>query len=107
VVAANEGFDLRDAFEVPEHRAGHGSLTRSHMQIPIWSSHRLPVDVAGAPIPLRSVDLFPAMAAWLGLDITTPIDGRLVWRPQATAAVGVNAARRPGRPPRIAAGVAS
>jgi len=83
VVAANEGFDLRDAFEVPEHQAGHGSLVRSHMQIPIWSSHRLPVDPVGEPIPLRSADLFPAMAAWLGVDIPTAIDGRLVWRPQA------------------------
>jgi hypothetical protein len=102
VVAANEGFDLRDDFEVPEHRAGHGSLVRSQMQIPIWSSHRLPVDNEGELVPMRSADLFPAMATWLGIDIPAGIDGRLVWRPQAPSKA---TARRPVR--RVAARAAS
>ena len=28
LVVAREGYDFRDRFEVPEHRAGHGSLMR-------------------------------------------------------------------------------
>ncbi|HZM27647.1 MAG TPA: hypothetical protein VFB89_09840, partial [Gemmatimonadales bacterium] len=75
VVVADEGFDLRGRLEFPSHRAGHGSLLRAHMEIPLWSSRPLPAE------RLRSVDLFPAMLAWLGLDVPHPIDGRLVWRP--------------------------
>lgn len=104
VVAANEGYDLRDDFEIPEHRAGHGSLVRSHMEIPIWSSHRLPVTEEGEPVALRSADLFPAMAAWLGLDIPAGVDGRLVWRPQA-ASVSTN--REVPVPVPVMAGAAS
>ncbi|MFZ5625458.1 MAG: alkaline phosphatase family protein [Gemmatimonadota bacterium] len=80
LVAANEGFDLRDRFEIPEHRCGHGSLVRSHMEVPLWSS---------APLPaarLRAVDLLPSMLSWLGLPVPPGIDGRLVWRPEAVPA---------------------
>src|SRR5262249_59864032 len=41
VVVAREGYDFRRRYEVPEHRAGHGSLARSHMQTPVWSSEPL------------------------------------------------------------------
>ena len=56
LVIAREGFDFRRRFEVPEHRAGHGSLVRSHMQTPVWSSEPLPAE------PIRTVDLFPGDA---------------------------------------------
>jgi len=75
LVIAREGFDFRRRFEVPEHRAGHGSLTRSHMQTPVWSSQPLPAE------PLRTVDLFPAMLDWLDTPQPTTLDGELVWRP--------------------------
>jgi hypothetical protein len=75
VVVAKEGFDFRRRFEIPSHRAGHGSLVRAHMQIPLWSSRPIPAE------PLRSVDLFPSMLAWLGLDVPDGIDGQLVWHP--------------------------
>jgi type I phosphodiesterase/nucleotide pyrophosphatase len=74
VVVANQGFDFRRRFELPEHRSGHGSLIRAHMQTPLWSSHPLPA------LPLRTVDLFPTMLDWLDVPIPAGIDGELVWQ---------------------------
>ena len=75
VVIAREGFDFRRRYEVPEHRSGHGSLARSHMQTPVWSSEPLPAE------PIRTVDLFPAMLDWLGVAAPPGIDGEAIWRP--------------------------
>lgn len=75
LVIAREGYDFRARFEMPEHRYGHGSLIRAHMQTPVWSSHPI------APEPLRTVDLFPAMLDWLGLPVPDGIDGEPVWLP--------------------------
>jgi hypothetical protein len=75
LVVAREGFDFRRRFEIPEHRAGHGSLVRSHMQTPVWSSEPLPDG------PLRTVDLFPSMLDWLGVAPPARMDGEAVWRP--------------------------
>lgn len=83
VVVAREGYDFRRRYEIPEHKAGHGSLFRAHMQVPVWSN------VPGAPTPLRTVDLFPAMLEWLGEAVPEDIDGRTVWSPG-----GVEALRR-------------
>jgi hypothetical protein len=75
LVIAREGYDFRARFEIPEHRAGHGSLIRAHMQTPVWSSQPIPA------APLRTVDLFPAMLGWLGVDVPEGIDGESVWLP--------------------------
>jgi hypothetical protein len=75
LVVAREGFDFRGRFELPEHRAGHGSMIRVHMQTPVWSSQPMTGD------PLRTVDLFPAMLDWLGVDVPGGIDGAPVWLP--------------------------
>jgi hypothetical protein len=75
VVVASEGFDLRERFEVPHHRAGHGSLIRSHMQTPLWSSEPL------GQQQFRTTDIFPSMLEWLGVPVPQGIDGRLTWRP--------------------------
>jgi len=75
IVVARPGYDFRRGWEVPEHRAGHGSLTREHMQTPVWSSEPLP---AG---PLRTVDLFPAILGWLGVELPPVVDGAAVWTP--------------------------
>jgi hypothetical protein len=75
LVVAREGYDFRRRFEVPEHRAGHGSLARSHMQTPVWSSAPLPAE------PIRTVDLFPALLSWLGEAIPSGLDGEPVWLP--------------------------
>lgn len=62
VVVAREGFDFRRRFEVPEHRSGHGSLVRSHMQTPLWASVPVP------PRPMRTAEVFPLLLDWLGID---------------------------------------
>ena len=72
---AREGYDFRERFEVPEHRAGHGSLIRSHMQTPVWSSEPMPAE------PIRTVDLFPAMLDWLDVPAPARMDGQALWRP--------------------------
>jgi type I phosphodiesterase/nucleotide pyrophosphatase len=75
LVIAREGYDFRARYEVPEHKAGHGSLIRAHMQTPVWSSQPIP------RAPLRTVDLFPAMLDWLGVPAPEELDGELVWAP--------------------------
>jgi hypothetical protein len=75
LVIAQEGYDFRARFEVPEHKAGHGSLIRAHMQTPVWSSQPIP------EAPLRTVDLFPAMLGWLGVAVPDGTDGEPVWLP--------------------------
>jgi Type I phosphodiesterase / nucleotide pyrophosphatase len=82
LVIAREGYDFRARFEVPEHKAGHGSLIRAHMQTPVWSSQPIP------PAPLRTVDLFPAMLGWLGVRSPEGIDGEAVWTPQFDGLIG-------------------
>lgn len=69
VIAAAEGWDFREAWEYPEHKSGHGSLIASHMLTPAWSNQPLPEG------PLRTVDLFPVICRWLGVD--TPGSGAL------------------------------
>ena len=75
LVIAPEGYDFRARFEVPEHRYGHGSLIRAHMQTPVLSSQPLPAAA------LRTVDLFPSMLDWLGIAAPEGIDGEAVWLP--------------------------
>lgn len=73
IVVANEGYDFRARFEVPEHKAGHGSLIRAHMHTPLWANRRL------SSVPLRTIDLFPTMLQWLGVPLPDNLDGELVW----------------------------
>ncbi|HYF39375.1 MAG TPA: alkaline phosphatase family protein [Gemmatimonadales bacterium] len=75
LVLAPEGYDFRGRFEFPEHRAGHGSMIRDHMQTPVWASKPVP------SCALRTVDLFPAILYWLGVEIPDGIDGMSVWKP--------------------------
>lgn len=86
VVVARPGYDFRRRWEIPEHRAGHGSLTRAHMQTGVWSSEPLP---AG---PLRTVDLFPVMLSWLGVAPPGALDGESdltpATEPEAPSPVG-------------------
>jgi hypothetical protein len=64
------GTDLRLDWEIPEHRSGHGSLIADHMRC---------LAVANIPLagPLRTVDLFPLILDWLGIDVPAAIDGAL------------------------------
>jgi Type I phosphodiesterase / nucleotide pyrophosphatase len=89
LVIAREGFDFRARFEIPEHRAGHGSLIRAHMQTPVWSSHPIP------SAPMRTVDLFPAMLGWLGVAVPEGIDGEPIWLPERRRRLRSQEARIP------------
>jgi hypothetical protein len=75
VVVARAGYDFRERWEIPEHKAGHGSLARTHMQTPVWSNRPLP---AG---PLRTVDLFPVMLSWLGVGYPAVLGGETTLAP--------------------------
>lgn len=61
VVSANRGYDLRDFWEIPEHKGSHGSLQREHMMVPMiynqkgWASHAA-----------RTADLFNTILKWMG-----------------------------------------
>ncbi|HEX5385135.1 MAG TPA: alkaline phosphatase family protein [Gemmatimonadales bacterium] len=79
VVTARPGYDFRHRWEIPTHRAGHGSLTRDHMQTPLWANVPLPDG------PFRTVDLFPAMLEWLGVPMAAAIDGDARWHPPRAA----------------------
>ena len=66
VLAAARGADFRGPWEVPEHRAGHGSLIAEHMEVPIAASVVLP------HAAIRTVDLMPTILE--RLDVTAPSD---------------------------------
>jgi len=91
VVVSRAGYDFRRRWEIPEHRAGHGSLARAHMHTPVWSSEPLPAEL------LRTVDLFPAILSWLGVEPPPALDGAAHWLPEAGRAAE-SGALRPGTP---------
>ena len=64
VLAATRGADFRGPWEIPEHRAGHGSIIAEHMEVPIAASVALP------DAPVRTVDLMPTILE--RLDVTVP-----------------------------------
>ena len=70
IVSAAPGADLRSRWEIPEHKAGHGSLAADQM-LCLAAINR---PVAG---PMRAVDIFPMILEHLGHDIPEGIDGRL------------------------------
>lgn len=69
IVSATPGFDLRVAYEKPEHFSSHGSLRSSHMRVPCISNLKL------QRRPVRTVDIFPTALKILGHDIPGQIDG--------------------------------
>lgn len=77
VLSAKTGWDFRRRFEVPLHKASHGSLCDEHMRIPCFSNHPLP------KAAMRSVDVFPYILSLMGKPIPELIDGRVLDIPQA------------------------
>jgi len=63
-LAAAPGADFRGPWEIPEHRAGHGSLIAEHMEVPIAASVTLPETA------IRTVDLMPTILE--RLDVALP-----------------------------------
>ncbi len=70
VLSAKPGYDLRATHENPEHRGSHGSLHKEHMTVPVLISLPTQRD------HLRTADIFPMMARYLGLDVPEGIDGK-------------------------------
>jgi arylsulfatase A-like enzyme len=69
VLAAALGSDFRSAWEIPAHRAGHGSLIADHMEVPLAASIPLP-DAA-----VRTVDVMPTILEVLGVPEPAGLDG--------------------------------
>jgi hypothetical protein len=61
------------------------------MHTPVWSSEPLPAEL------LRTVDLFPAILSWLGVELPPALDGAAHWLPEAGKAAE-SGALRPGVP---------
>lgn len=80
VLAAGPGADFRGPWEIPEHKAGHGSLIREHMDVPVATSVPLPAAA------IRTVDLMPTMLEHLGVPVPDGIDGMSFSRLQDTPA---------------------
>lgn len=74
VVFAREGFDLRKRYEWPEHRSSHGSLHKSHMEVPICTNALL-----GAKW-CRTVDVFPTILHLMERDPPAGIDGQILMK---------------------------
>lgn len=70
VVISKIGYDLRKAFEWPEHHASHGSLCREHMIVPLiynqsgWDQR-----------PARTTDIFNTILKWSGRATLDGTDG--------------------------------
>ncbi len=67
-ISAAGDSDLRDAWEFPEHRSGHGGLVREHMRCLLAINRP-------ATGPMRTVDVFPTVLTHLGHEIPYGIDG--------------------------------
>jgi len=70
VVAARNGFDLRKAYEWPEHHSSHGSLHREHMIVPLLYNR-----TGWDPRPARTADLFNTILKWSGKPTVAGTDG--------------------------------
>lgn len=81
VLAARLGSDFRGPYEIPEHRAGHGSLIADHMEVPVAASVPLP------QVPIRTVDLMPTVLDLLGQPLPAGLDGVPVSRLGPAAAL--------------------
>ena len=73
VLSAENGYDLRARYEIPEHRATHGALIAEHLYIPLATNYPI------AEQYIRSVDVFPTVLSLCGHNIAERhIDGRIV-----------------------------
>ena len=79
LVVAREGYDFRRPVR------GAGAPGRPRQPVRVAHADTGLVQRAGAEQPLRTVDLFPAMLAWLGVPVPDGIDGESVWQSGAPA----------------------
>ncbi len=71
VVVSRNGYDLREAYEWPEHHASHGSLHREHMIVPLLYN-----ETGWDPRPARTADLFNTVLRCTGRPVVEDTDGR-------------------------------
>jgi hypothetical protein len=71
VVFAKKGYDLRDCWEIPEHKGSHGSLHREHMKVPLLYNQQ-----GWDPRNCRTVDYFNTILDWMGKPTRENSDGR-------------------------------
>ena len=69
VISAAPGYDLRLAYEWPEHKSSHGSMHQQHLFVPLLANHPLPDRVC------RTVDVYPTILKLMGKEVTTEING--------------------------------
>jgi hypothetical protein len=72
ILSATKGHDLRQRYEIPEHKSSHGSLHWEHMRVPVVTNVPL------ADLPIRSVDIFPTVLKLLGRTVPEGIDGKTI-----------------------------
>lgn len=61
VISAAIGYDLRDFWEIPEHKGSHGSLHWEHIHVPILTNQR---DLISQPV--RTSHINTVIREWLG-----------------------------------------
>lgn len=61
VVSAATGYDLRDFWEVPEHKGSHGSLHWEHIHVPILTNQKDHITK-----PIRTKEIHSVIKNWLG-----------------------------------------
>ncbi len=71
-VFAKEGYDLREKHEWPEHSSSHGTLMRSHMEVPVCTNIRL------GSSSCRTVDVFPTILDRLGYTVPDYTNGNIL-----------------------------
>jgi len=61
VVSAAVGYDLRDYWEIPEHKGSHGSLHKDHLHVPLLTNQK---DLISRPV--RTKHVHRVIKSWLG-----------------------------------------
>lgn len=69
VISASLGYDLREKYEIPEHRGSHGGLHREHMHVPLITNARL------SPHYCRTTDVYPTLLKLMGKEIPGGLEG--------------------------------
>jgi len=70
LVMSKKGYDLRQAFEWPEHHSSHGSLHREHMLVPLIYNQ-----IGWDARPARTADIFNTILKWSGRATLEDTDG--------------------------------
>jgi len=73
VLSAENGYDLRARYEIPEHHATHGALIAEHLYVPLATNYPI------AEQYIRSVDVFPTVLSLCGHNVAGHyIEGRVI-----------------------------